>query len=328
MIITIIKQGLKWTWVSPPTISNCSQQHQDPLLGPHISSLLQRGIIFRSNFKTPYISRVFTVPKKNGETRMILDLSRLNKFIPDIHFKMENHEDLRKVLTPGAWFTSIDLKDAYLHIPVHPEFQPFLSFTYQEEVFSFKSMCFGLCLAPRIFTKIMVWVRKLITVQGIRVMAYLDDLIIWADSKELSEQHTKLTLQILQELGFLINFKKSSLVPTQKITWLGVFWDSAQESVSLPQGKQIDLAKQARKLRGKTLLPLKRWQSFLGSIAFASQVLPLGRLEARKLALTVKLADRVWIGFREAQQAIRTWSDRRFRNLTVPWRFPTALLTV
>lgn len=50
--------------------------------------------------------------------------------------------------------TSIDLKDAYLHIPIHRDLQTYLSFCYQEKDYSFRALLFGLATAPRVFTTV------------------------------------------------------------------------------------------------------------------------------------------------------------------------------
>ena len=54
------------------------------------------------------------------------NLKPLILFIKKEKFKMETTRSIRKALSPGEWVTSIDLKDAYFHIPVHPDFLKYL----------------------------------------------------------------------------------------------------------------------------------------------------------------------------------------------------------
>ena len=49
----------------------------------------------------------------------MIDLSRLNTFLLVERFKIETPESIRASLIPGEWVSSIDLSDAYLHIPIH-----------------------------------------------------------------------------------------------------------------------------------------------------------------------------------------------------------------
>ena len=67
-----------------------------------------------------FYSRLFLVPKPHQRWRPVIDLSRLNTFLHVEKFKMETPESIRTSLIPGEWVSSIDLSDAYLHIPIHP----------------------------------------------------------------------------------------------------------------------------------------------------------------------------------------------------------------
>ena len=85
----------------------------------------------------------------------MIDLSALNKFIVNEHFQMEYLSCIKTVLLPGDFMTNIDLKDAYLSIPVHESSQKVLRFVWQGKCYQFKALPFGLCSAPRIFTKLL-----------------------------------------------------------------------------------------------------------------------------------------------------------------------------
>ncbi|KAM4038352.1 uncharacterized protein ACNLHF_016660 [Anomaloglossus baeobatrachus] len=61
-------------------------------------------------------------------------------------------------MTQGDFLASIDIRDAYLHIPIFPAHQRFLRFVVQEQHFQFTALPFGLSTAPRVFTKVMATV--------------------------------------------------------------------------------------------------------------------------------------------------------------------------
>ena len=86
-------------------------------------------------------------------------------------------------------------------------------------------MPFGLTSAPRVFTKVMRPVVTFLRAQGIRLVIYLDDLLVLAQSRERLIQYRSLILDLFENLGFLINYPKSVLTPTQEIIFLG-FWVS------------------------------------------------------------------------------------------------------
>ena len=58
-----------------------------------------------------------------------------------------------------------------------------------------------------------------------QVAAYLDDWLIWAQSPEEGLKAAQRTIHFLQSLEFVINFKKSRLMPQQTFTWLGLEWN-------------------------------------------------------------------------------------------------------
>ena len=65
-----------------------------------------------------FLSHVFTVPKKDGSQRLVVNLRPLNHFVQKHHFKMEGAGMLRDLLQRNDWLVSIDLKDAYLSIQI------------------------------------------------------------------------------------------------------------------------------------------------------------------------------------------------------------------
>jgi hypothetical protein len=95
------------------------------------------------------------VPKKQkGSWRLIIDLSWLSRFLQVSHFKMETTRSIAAAILPVDWAVSLDLRDAYLHVPVHPDYQQYLRINFDGRVYQFKAMPFGLASAPLIFQSI------------------------------------------------------------------------------------------------------------------------------------------------------------------------------
>ena len=69
----------------------------------------------------------------------------------------------------GDWMVSLDLKDAYLQVPMHPESRKFLRFVACGKVYQFKMLCFGLSTAPQVFTRVMAPVSAFLHRTGIRL---------------------------------------------------------------------------------------------------------------------------------------------------------------
>ena len=91
-----------------------------------ICKLLGKKVIVETyRCEADFVSPVFTRPKKDGNHRMILNLKQLNSFLVYQLFKMEGLENVLNLIKPNVWMASVDLKDAFFTIPVHPEYKNF-----------------------------------------------------------------------------------------------------------------------------------------------------------------------------------------------------------
>ena len=196
--------------------------------------------------------------------RPVIDLSYLNKFILNEHFQMENLSCLKTLLLKGDFMTNIDLKDAYLSVPVHQSSQKFLRFIWEDTCYQFKALPFGLCSAPKIFTQLMKPITAFLRRKSIRVLIYLDDFLLLAATKEEAVKNTHLLITLLQSLGFIINFKKSSLTPSQVITFLGFKIDSTSMMLSLPAEKINKILDCAHRLLAPQRITLRNLASLIG----------------------------------------------------------------
>ena len=123
-----------------------------------------------------FLSTIFTIPKKTGDLRPIINLKKLNEFVKYDQFKMETFKDVKELLMPNDYLTSIDLKDAYFSIPIFEGHRKYLCFTWNDKFYSFCCLPFGLSPAPRVFTKTMKPVIASLRSMSMRVMIYLDDI--------------------------------------------------------------------------------------------------------------------------------------------------------
>ena len=74
-------------------------------------------------------------------------------------------------MRPGLWLASIDLKDAYFHIPIYRGHWKYLRFCIAGKVYQFLVLPFGLSSAPRVFTKILLALIAYLHSQGVHIYA-------------------------------------------------------------------------------------------------------------------------------------------------------------
>lgn len=184
-----------------------------------------------------FISSYFLIKKPNGEDRFILNLKKLNTFIQAPHFKLEDYRTVLKLLNKSYFLSKIDLKDAYYLVPIRKKDRKYLRFRFNNILYQFNSMPFGLNIAPYIFTKILKPVVKILRLRGIVTIFYLDDILIIGDDRNECQKNTLIVVNLLQSLGFIVNWDKSILTPQQKIKYLGFNYDTINMRISLPNGK-------------------------------------------------------------------------------------------
>jgi len=64
-------------------------------------------------------------------------------------------------------------------------------------------------------------------------------MLILAQTKEELLRWRSIVLNLLENLGFLINYKKSELEPTKSLIFLGFLINSVQMEIHLPREKVI-----------------------------------------------------------------------------------------
>lgn len=261
---------------------------------------------------------LFPVPKKGGKWRGVLDLRQLNESIKKDHFKMEGLHTVKETLRPGDWMTSLDIQDAYLHIPVHPEDRKYLRYRHQGQDYQFTCMPFGITLAPRIFTKLMRPVVAELRRRGIRCVIYLDDLLIMAPTRRQAEEQTREARDYLESLGWLLNLNKSELTPARVITYLGFQFDSENMTVLVPTQKVRDLKRdlQTTLLAAEhRVLTLRQLAGVMGKIAATGGAVAVTKLLTRALMreknalLKTRSWDQVVDLSPEARNELKGWQD-------------------
>ena len=230
-----------------------------------------------------FISHIFPVAKKTlGEYRIIFDLTELNLFVRKVHFKMDSLADIMALIQPGDFFVAVDLSDAYYCIAMHLLSMPYLTFIFLEIYYQFTCLPQGLSSAPRVFTKVMRVVLTYLRRLGIRIAAWIDNFLIAANSRSACQDHAFRTIRTFEELGFRPNTGKSQLVPTQRITHLGLVWDSVEYTVSVPTDK-IAGVKDKCKTALSSRVTVRCLSSILGSIEYFRWGFSFAALHYRRL---------------------------------------------
>ena len=133
---------------------------------------------------------------------------------------------------------SLDLKDAYFNIPIFSLHRKYLvRFIWKNQRYEFTCLPFGYGLAPRVFTKVFKPIISHLRLHGLRIIIFLDDILLVASSKQECLDQLQFLRQLITDLGFIVNDKKSQLKPSTKLTFLGSIIDSLDMKLYLPLDK-------------------------------------------------------------------------------------------
>ena len=257
-----------------------------PIPMPSYSPTSIKGAVELAPLPSPgFYSRLFVVWKTSGSWRPVIDLSHLNRFVDVSPFQMETIQSVLLSVRQGDWMASIDLKEAYLQVPVHPASRHFLRFVFRDQVYQFKALCFGLSTAPQVFTRVMAPVSAMLHSMGIRMRRYIDDWLVQSSSQESLLRDLQTVLRLCHKLGIVVNPQKSNLVPSQVVQYLGVVIDAQTFRASPSQERISKLLSAAEEFRSSASPPASLWLSLLGVLSSLAHLVLGGRLRMRSLQI-------------------------------------------
>lgn len=266
--------------IAKPQITLSKAEKQDMLL--EIYKLTELGAIVPCEpCEGQFISKTFLAPKPDGTKRFILNLKTLNKFIEPLHFKMEDYRTASKLITKNCYMASIDLKEAYLLLPISAHDRKYLRFEFEDNdakisTFEFTSMPYGLSVAPRTFTKLMKVVVTYLRSRGYTSVVYLDDILCIGRDYQECLKNINETIRLLEYLGFVINYNKSNLDPKQSCKYLGFVFNSLDMTISLPEEKRNNISRLLQKFHFLRTCTIRDFAHLIGTLTAACPAIKYG----------------------------------------------------
>lgn len=244
-----------------------------------ITILEKKGAIEQcSHIENEFLSSYFLVPKVDGGVRFILNLKKLNEYINAPHFKLEDYRSVLKLISKNDFMAKIDLEDAYFAVPIDINFKKFLRFQFNNKLYEFKVLPFGLNIAPFVFTKILKPLLHYLRSKGLVSVVYLDDMLLLGSSYRLCKENIHQTTQLLTSLGFTINFGKSILIPSHEITFLGFTFNSKELTFSAPLNKKQKILEEIHRFILKKDCKIKEFAALIGQLVAVCPAVKYGWL--------------------------------------------------
>ena len=300
--LDLVQNGYKIPLIEFPPQSFCENNKsalKEPIFAKtEIKRLEALGCIYKVS-RQPHIVLPFS-SVFSKKLRLVVDASRhLNPYIVDRHIKLEDLSVVETTIREGDFMCTQDLDSGYWHVPVAAEHQTLLGVHWREEdgtitFYQWRVMFLGLKDAVYVFTKILKPHISFIRGLGIRAVLYIDDQKIYGKSKEEAEANTKVAKEALRNAGWVINEKKSSTAPAQKIKFLGLGCDSTTMNFFVPEDKAVTIKEMAENLLKSTRVFVKYLARYCGKLQSCSRALgPIVRLMTRSAYRDIKEA-RTW----------------------------------
>jgi len=246
-------------------------------------------------------SPILFVPKPHGRgLRLYVDYRALNRITIPNRYPLPLMQELQDRVQGAQWFTKMDLKNGFHLIRVREGDEWKTAFRTCYGLFEFQVMPFGLTNAPSTFQELMNHV--LWDMLDIGVLAYMDDILVYADSEEGHDPTVKELLKRLQSNGLAVSPGKCVWKATE-VEFLG--YVIGRNAIRISEDKIQAI------LEWKTLRSLTEVQSFLGFANFYRRfILNYSRSAKPLTELTKKENGREWLWNQEAEATFRELKHR------------------
>jgi hypothetical protein len=229
------------------------------------------------------------------KVRICINFSKyLNKCIMDWPFRFHTLVHAFGLVQRGYFTASIDLKNYFKQILVDPLFWHYLGFEYDGQAYSCRRCPFGIKIGPALASLLTAVIAQILAHEHITVVFMIDDILVIAPSYGECLAHRDRVLALLDELGLVVNHKKTT-EPSQINTFLGVVLDTVTGYLRIPSEKLEEYLWEAQPWQDQILAargsgsraviktPALELQSFLGRCERVAMVYPAGKAYMRAL---------------------------------------------
>nr|WDY73552.1 polymerase [Duck hepatitis B virus] len=230
--------------------------------------------------------KLFLVDKNSRNTeeaRLVVDFSQFSKGKNAMRFPRywsPNLSALRRILPLGMPRISLDLSQAFYHLPLNPASSSRLAVSGGQRVYYFRKAPMGVGLSPfllHLFTTALG--SEIARRFNVWTFTYMDDFLLCHPNARHLNSISHAVCTFLQELGIRINFDKTTPSPVTDIRFLGYQID--QKFMKIEESRWKELRTVIKKIKIGTWYDWKCIQRFVGHLNF---VLPFtkGNIEMLK----------------------------------------------
>lgn len=187
-------------------------QLEDKELKRFLDNALTKGYIVLS--KSPMVSPIFFVKKKDGKLRFIQDYRKLNAVTIKNHYPLPLTFDIINRLTKAKIFTKFDVRWRYNNIRIKEADQWKATFITYCRSFEPRVMYFSLTNSPVTFQMLINTIFADLIAGG-KVAVYIDDILIYSADEATHRETTHEVLRYLEEYDLYLKPEKCKFDVTE-----------------------------------------------------------------------------------------------------------------
>jgi hypothetical protein len=160
-----------------------------------------------------YLNPITVVPRPGKSVRICLDARRVNRHMRPDRTRVSPIAELLQQFHGSNFISSIDLSSAFLQVELAPECRKFTAFLFENQVYQFKRIPYGLR------NSLAGFIRALNIALGPDtlgyVLSYVDDITVHSRNFDDHVKHLRTVFEKLTSAGFTINASKCNFCRTQ-----------------------------------------------------------------------------------------------------------------
>ena len=243
---------------------------EDSIVAREVNDWLEQGIVVPST--SPWASPVVLVQKKpldpkdrqeKPKYRLCIDFRKINSLTKTDSFPLPIIQDALDGLGASQYFSIIDLRSAFLQLPLHPKDREKTAFVTKQGLFEFTVLPFGLKNSPAVFQRLMHQVLR--GLQGNICTVFLDDIIVYSTTWESHLHRLREVMDRLRHYNLRAHPDKCKL-GTHELLYLGHIINA--------EGNQVDPNKVAAITKIQPPENTTEVRAFLGLVGYYRRFIP------------------------------------------------------
>lgn len=239
------------------------------------------------------------IPKPDMSFRPITDCRQplnysVNNFMDQtaLKFTYSTVDRVASFMTRDCYMATVDISSAYRTVSIYPSNRTFQGIQWNfgsgDTFLTDTRLSFGTRSAPYIFTQLTNFVVRCLNRRGYKaVVSYLDDFVVMGQTLEECQQAHTALLTLLGTLGFSVSWKKCQS-SSRRVKYLGVIFDSAAMSLTLPQDKLDKLRNEMIFFKNRRFATKHQLQKLVGLLCHCSKLIKGGRTFSHRVIMLLK----------------------------------------